>query len=494
MMIKKGERVVVNGWRTGEHFIDEAGVVIGSDSTDYLVQFDKSRPMFHNGKVGGFSGKSGHCFFVEHDMVDVAKSVQPKITISYDNTVTTATLFDTDDSVAETGIATCNPSDKFDFVFGAKLAMERMYDKMKFEAPEVPKKGQLYCRVIRKYFSFDVVGNILKVNHIKANVACAFYEDNKDLTDKISDGIGWNYRIGEYVEMLKLVKRSAVVGDSILVTKTSPYSNNKYKVGDIVEVVEVDGNDVMFGGGTLWETLNSDDDYLVFESAKKVVPVPKPEPKKEPEYGTTPNFKMICTDNGGNATLYAQDKVYEVKNGRFINEYGDSFPSFRISSFDDWNNWTVSKFKLVPMETPVWMQVKEVDRIAKVGEYIKVLSEDGHGKKSGSIHKVVKMYDFNFGWILVGKENTGCCLRREQYVVLENYNPEAELPKKPVTERRNAEVGETILIVNANKASSDLYKNGDTFVVTVEKSCGCKVFIDGEDRCVCNREYEVIIK
>lgn len=71
--------------------------------------------------------------------------------------------------------------------------------------------------------------------------------------------------------------------------------------------------------------------------------------------------------------------------------------------------------------------VKEVDRPAKVGEYVKVLSEDGHVAKKGEILKVIKVCMSN--WVEVEYEHcygSYTTLRREQYVVVENYKPSEE--------------------------------------------------------------------
>ena len=72
-----------------------------------------------------------------------------------------------------------------------------------------------------------------------------------------------------------------------------------------------------------------------------------------------------------------------------------------------------------------------VDRTAKVGEYVKVLSEGGHCAKKDSILKVKKVFDED-GWVdvyLDDKMSRITTLRREQYVVAENYKPEVKRNK-----------------------------------------------------------------
>lgn len=71
------------------------------------------------------------------------------------------------------------------------------------------------------------------------------------------------------------------------------------------------------------------------------------------------------------------------------------------------------------------LTTNEVDRPAKVGEYVKVLSEDGHNAKKGEILKVIEVYTHD--WVSVNlNDGDTDTLRREQYVVVENYKPSEE--------------------------------------------------------------------
>jgi hypothetical protein len=64
-------------------------------------------------------------------------------------------------------------------------------------------------------------------------------------------------------------------------------------------------------------------------------------------------------------------------------------------------------------------EVKEVKRAAKVGEWIKVTDTGGHSKEKG-IYKVTRLSEHSDGWVLIDKLNL---IRKDQYVVLENYDP-----------------------------------------------------------------------
>ena len=88
--------------------------------------------------------------------------------------------------------------------------------------------------------------------------------------------------------------------------------------------------------------------------------------------------------------------------------------------------------------------VREEERYAKVGEYVKVISGDGHAVPVGSIVKVTGAD--NEGWIRVK-----CCpegyvdtLRTGQYVALKGYKPEQK------EEHRKAKVGDTVKVLHDN--------------------------------------------
>ncbi len=103
--------------------------------------------------------------------------------------------------------------------------------------------------------------------------------------------------------------------------------------------------------------------------------------------------------------------------------------------------------------------VREEERYAKVGEYVKVISGDGHAVPVGSIVKVTGADDN--GWIRVCPEGYVNTLRTGQYVVLKGYKPEQK------EERRKAKVGDTIKILPHAVDIQHGCKPGDT------------VFIDG---------------
>lgn len=67
-------------------------------------------------------------------------------------------------------------------------------------------------------------------------------------------------------------------------------------------------------------------------------------------------------------------------------------------------------------------EVREVKRPAKVGEWISVTSGDGHRNGVG-IFKVTGISCKPYGWVYVNGQTCNV-IRLDQYIVLENYQPE----------------------------------------------------------------------
>lgn len=90
--------------------------------------------------------------------------VDEKIVITHDGKTTTATLYRDGEKVKAT--AKCAPDDNFDFMVGAKLAMERLVDKTSKPEPPKPKyyNGKVVC--VSKDGAFDngfTVGKVYKI-------------------------------------------------------------------------------------------------------------------------------------------------------------------------------------------------------------------------------------------------------------------------------------------------------------------------------------------
>ena len=98
-----------------------------------------------------------------------------KIVIMHDGKTTTATLYREDGS-KEKATAKCSPEDTFDFNVGAKLAMERLMEKVAPVEPPKPKyyNGKVVC--VKSGYPWWTVGKVYEVvdGYIKCNEGCKY--------------------------------------------------------------------------------------------------------------------------------------------------------------------------------------------------------------------------------------------------------------------------------------------------------------------------------
>lgn len=148
--VKIGDRVRMIRNFDAAH-VDEVGTVIATfkpriDRANILILFDEKSGK-HNGSALGYNAnvkriepypspqeRSGRCQFVASKCVEVlhAASEKAKCIICVDGNKVIAKLLDGKRIVA-TGIAKCSPSDTFNFLVGAQLAMQRCIAKQNTE-------------------------------------------------------------------------------------------------------------------------------------------------------------------------------------------------------------------------------------------------------------------------------------------------------------------------------------------------------------------------
>ena len=131
--------------------------------------------------------------------------------------------------------------------------------------------------------------------------------------------------------------------------------------------------------------------------------------------------------------------------------------------------------------------VKEVKRVAKAGEWVKIVAEeDAKGLyKNGDILKVNGLI---LGICII--VDAGRVIYHREYVVLEGYEPTLK-PAEVKEVSRKAEVGEYIKIVKPFMTLDD-YEKGDIFKVK-EKYPQDSVRVFGTfDTCICKSEYVVL--
>ena len=59
------------------------------------------------------------------------------------------------------------------------------------------------------------------------------------------------------------------------------------------------------------------------------------------------NGKVVCVDNFGNETAYTVGKIYQFKDGEFVNDLGDTsiwYCCKKFKTFEEWQRFTSSKF------------------------------------------------------------------------------------------------------------------------------------------------------
>lgn len=136
------------------------------------------------------------------------------------------------------------------------------------------------------------------------------------------------------------------------------------------------------------------------------------------------NTSIVITNNG-NSQLLTVGKIYEIKGGRFVADDGRTYPLYNpLIDIEDLNGYFAHEgYKRrdgsdFTRDTVEYVEIKEVNRSARIGEYVKVLSEDGHCCKKGQIYRVENT-GFIPGWVRVDALTPSNMLRRDQYVVVE---------------------------------------------------------------------------
>lgn len=137
MKFKVGDRVkCVKCYDGNIEAVGKVGTIIDISPCRYLVEFDVNV----GGHSGNECGKSGHCWWLRDEHLDLVRNKNEVIVIYRKDDTVTALNKATGDKV----VTKCHPDDKFDFMTGAKLAFERLT-----EIPPVAHKplysGKVVC-------------------------------------------------------------------------------------------------------------------------------------------------------------------------------------------------------------------------------------------------------------------------------------------------------------------------------------------------------------
>ena len=170
---------------------------------------------------------------------ELAPAVGEKIVITTDGKTTLARLYE-NNKVIKRAEAKCCPDDEFDFKIGAELAFNRLMEKPADEWRVVKRKAKKgdYIRLTKKTFSFNEVGDILKVHEMIAGLVEVLEKDHPrgGSGEALGKDYAWHYRCDDY-EVIEHVKEKASKPEryngKVVCIKTV---NNWWTVGKVYEV------------------------------------------------------------------------------------------------------------------------------------------------------------------------------------------------------------------------------------------------------------------
>lgn len=134
---KLGDRVIALRECEGNvDIVDKTGRIVALYADQAIVEFEE----YVGGHNGNKNGKDGHCWIIPNDPTFLhkafennAKECQEKIVIISNGNVVEARLYK--NGRVSRGYAKCSPKDNFDFLTGAKLALQRLEETEKVIEP-----------------------------------------------------------------------------------------------------------------------------------------------------------------------------------------------------------------------------------------------------------------------------------------------------------------------------------------------------------------------
>ena len=181
---KEGNKKMKTKFKVGD-------VVIGNEKADYRYWITTTgwRGVVTSVLDYGFKACSisnpNETFTLGYEYFDLYR--YEKIVITTDGKTTTAKLIGSNKKIIETATAHCSPDDKFDFLTGAKLAVERLEEKRKGNNPN---DGSGYWCIGRDLVSHEgpkfKAGDWVRI--IDNNHPIHHYFDNGDIVKVLSAG------------------------------------------------------------------------------------------------------------------------------------------------------------------------------------------------------------------------------------------------------------------------------------------------------------------
>ena len=160
-------------------------------------------------------------------------------------------------------------------------------------------------------------------------------------------------------------------------------------------------------------------------------------------------MKVKCVKCLRDERFFIPGNVYKVKHGKITNDNGYTYMKKTNSEVLEF----LSRWYLFEKVRKDEIGVKEVKRLAKVGEYVKIVNAvSSYGNyKNGDILQIV---DDTYFCVIYG-HNPGEALYDHEYVVLEGYKPKKEVKQK---EPHKFKVGD---IVKCNNPVRYCFKDYD---------------------------------
>ena len=180
---------------------------------------------------------------------EMFESVARKIVITTDGNETLARLYE-GNKVVKSATAKCAPDDEFNFNTGARLAFDRLIGEEKtaekWRVVHRPARVGDYIRIKRTNFSFNEIGDILKVaevnEHYVSVKACDHPRDTRSYSNYL-----WHYphHYYEVIEPCTAEKKEEYYNGKVVCVKAGKVF--AYTVGKIYEFK--DGNVINDNGG-----------------------------------------------------------------------------------------------------------------------------------------------------------------------------------------------------------------------------------------------------
>lgn len=238
MQYKIGDKVTIRSWNEMEKQfgLDKDGdIKTRCCFTRAMRQYCGKEMTIVGTTLGGNYTMRDNIFIFSEDAFE--KKRNQKIVITSDGIETLARLYE-DGKVVKSATAKCSPEDEFDFSIGARLAFDRLLDEekkeQKWRVVNRPAKKGDYIRLVKSIFTFDRIGDILKVFKVENGITKVKAVDHPRDTNERDDFL-WNYLDSQYevVEPAETLKEPKYYNGKVVCVEAGKIY--AYTVGKIYE-------------------------------------------------------------------------------------------------------------------------------------------------------------------------------------------------------------------------------------------------------------------